>query len=526
LSNSLPAGWARARIADLADAVQYGSSAKSSEQNDDGQVPVLGMSNIFEGRLRFTKLKYLPRGHDKFPGLLLAPGDVLFNRTNSPELVGKTAVYMDGHPTPCSFASYLIRVRLRDYEPALLAAYINSSHGRAWVRSCVTQQVGQANVSGGKLKEFEVPVPPLNEQRRIVAKLEALQARSRRAREALEAVPPLLEKLRQSILAAAFRGDLTKDWREKHPDVEPASELLKRIRIERRKKWEEAELAKMKAKGKTPADDRWKAKYVEPKAVDATGLPELPRGWAWGIASELSIDIVDCPHTTPTYGSGPCFAIDTTCILPGMVVTARLRRVELETYALRTARLVPCEGDVVFAREGTVGTAVSLPDSPKVCLGQRVMLLRPSSFIASRWLERSLMSPPVWAQYRQKLVGSTVPHLNVSDVVRLAIPVPPRVEQQLILRLLLSWDRFLDSVSSNVQQAQMTSQQLEAVVLAKAFRGKLVPQDPNDEPAEVMLARLYGSNGAQENETDDRKQDRHAGAEGSMRNSGGIRMAK
>ena len=131
----------------------------------------------------------------------------------------------------------------------------------------------------GRSRTSRCAVAPLNEQRRIVAKLEALQARSRRAREALDAVPPLLEKLRQSILAAAFRGDLTKDWRAKHKDVEPASKLLERIRAERRKKWEEAELAKMKAKGKAPKGDEWKAKYKEPEPVDATGLPELPEGW-------------------------------------------------------------------------------------------------------------------------------------------------------------------------------------------------------------------------------------------------------
>ena len=92
---------------------------------------------------------------------------------------------------------------------------------------------------------------------------------------------PLLEKLRQSILTAAFRGDLTKDWREKHPDVEPAGELLKRIRVERRREWEEGELAKMRAKRKAPADDRWKAKYEEPKPADAKELGGLPKGWCW-----------------------------------------------------------------------------------------------------------------------------------------------------------------------------------------------------------------------------------------------------
>src|SRR5208283_467542 len=78
-----------------------------------------------------------------------------------------------------------------------------------------------------------------------------------------------------------------KDWRAKHKDVEPASELLKRIRIERRRKWEKGELAKMKAKARVPIDDKWKAKYKEPEPVDATGLPELPEGWCWASPREV-----------------------------------------------------------------------------------------------------------------------------------------------------------------------------------------------------------------------------------------------
>ncbi len=104
-------------------------------------------------------------------------------------------------------------------------------------------------LSGVRIAELTSSDPPLNEQKRIVSRIEELQLRSRRAREALETVPDLLEQLRQSLLAAAFRGDLTKEWRKKNPDVEPASELLKRIRAERRKRWEEAELEKLKAKG-------------------------------------------------------------------------------------------------------------------------------------------------------------------------------------------------------------------------------------------------------------------------------------
>src|SRR5574340_964880 len=166
----LPEGWVWATVEQLACLVEYGSSAKTN--GDPSGIPVLRMGNIVEGELRLDELKYLPANHDEFPKLLLKPGDLLFNRTNSPELVGKTAVYADS-PKECSFASYLIRVRLVDGAvPKLLTAYINSSHGRNWVKSVVTQQVGQANVNGTKLQALSVPLPPAGEQHSIVAELE------------------------------------------------------------------------------------------------------------------------------------------------------------------------------------------------------------------------------------------------------------------------------------------------------------------------------------------------------------------
>lgn len=146
----------------------------------------------------------------------------------------------------------------------------------------------QPNLNLGIIKATKVPIPPLNEQRRIVAKIEALKARSQRVKEELEAIAPLLDQFRQSVLAAAFRGDLTADWREKNPDVEPASVLLERIHAERCRRWEEAELEKMKVQGKTPKDDKWKAKYREPVKPDVSRLPELPEGWIWASWDEVS----------------------------------------------------------------------------------------------------------------------------------------------------------------------------------------------------------------------------------------------
>ena len=233
--------WPRTRVGDVAIDVRYGTSAKTNE-NSEG-VPVLRMGNISEGRLVPDKLKFLPKSHPEFPDLflkhgdllfnrtnsaelvanaalsllnlgcylldrqILEDGDIIFNRTNSAELVGKTAVYQ-GMPGPCSFASYLIRVRLRDdYLPEFLSYYLNSVFGRQWVASVVSQQVGQANVNGTKLKALEVPNPPIIEQQRIVGKVE----RRMSLIEELEALASTelqrATRLRQSILVRAFTDD-------------------------------------------------------------------------------------------------------------------------------------------------------------------------------------------------------------------------------------------------------------------------------------------------------------------------------
>lgn len=208
----LPSNWTWASVDELSFVVDYGSSAKTDE--DSRGVPVLRMGNLFDGYLRLNELKFLPGNHSDFPSLLLEKGDILFNRTNSVELVGKTAVY-EGQPSPCSFASYLIRLRLcADYSPRLLSHYINSPFGRAWVNSVAAQQVGQANVNGTKLRSLWVPLPPIEEQGAILHRLEgALQAvRHNEARVAEQQAN--LDRLEASMLSKAFLGKIAPEQGE------------------------------------------------------------------------------------------------------------------------------------------------------------------------------------------------------------------------------------------------------------------------------------------------------------------------
>jgi len=224
----VPEGWCLATVEQVSLHVEYGTSAKTSEHQ--GGVPVLRMGNILsDGRINLKELKFLPSDHPEFPRLLLKTGDLLFNRTNSAELVGKSAVYR-GVPSPCSFASYLIRVETATgCDSIYLSVCLNCSLGRSWIKEVVSQQVGQANVNGSKLQAFVFPLPPLAEQRRIVAEVERRLSVIEELEGVVEANLKRAARLRQSILKRAFEGRLV----AQDPNDEPASVLLERIRRDR-----------------------------------------------------------------------------------------------------------------------------------------------------------------------------------------------------------------------------------------------------------------------------------------------------
>ena len=228
IDNALRGNWQTVELRDVTLEQSYGSSAKAGASIADG-VPMLRMGNIVNGALDFDDLKYVPPEHPDVAKYVLVPGDLLFNRTNSPELVGKSAVFEKG-PDPTIFASYLIRVRLSgECDPRWAALNINSSAGRHYIEQVRTQQVGQANVNGTKLAAFPIRLPPIDEQYRVIADLERalslMEAQGRATAEALQRSVVL----RRSILERAFTGRLVPP----DPNDEPADALLERIRSER-----------------------------------------------------------------------------------------------------------------------------------------------------------------------------------------------------------------------------------------------------------------------------------------------------
>jgi type I restriction enzyme, S subunit len=200
----LPEGWKWVTIGDTCRSVEYGSSAKS---DDDGKVPVIRMGNIQAGLIDWSDLKY-SSNELEIQKYLLRPNDVLFNRTNSPELVGKTAIYKGERPA--IYAGYLIRINIIEefINAYYLNYFLNSEYAKWYGNSVKTDGVNQSNINGQKLKSYPIPIAPLTEQVKIVEEIETRFSVADKLEQSIDESLLQAEALRQSILKSAIEGRL------------------------------------------------------------------------------------------------------------------------------------------------------------------------------------------------------------------------------------------------------------------------------------------------------------------------------
>lgn len=231
-----PEGWVLVALHDVVHRAQYGLSTKADADARTG-IAMLRMANIQDGRIDATDLKYVSRDGLDVQGYMVRHGDILFNRTNSPELVGKAAVF--GAEIEAVFASYVVRVECdeRLIDSRYLCWWINSPWGRRWARTVRTESVSQSNINISRLVTMPVPFPPLEEQREIVERIEALLAFATRIETKVAASTERTEKLWKTIMLRALRGELAPNEAETAKDegrgFEPAADLLDRIGGER-----------------------------------------------------------------------------------------------------------------------------------------------------------------------------------------------------------------------------------------------------------------------------------------------------
>jgi type I restriction enzyme S subunit len=199
---------------------------------------------------------------------------------------------------------------------------------------------------------------------------------------------------------------------------------------------------------------------------------------------------VDCAHRTPKYSPNGIPALRPRDVVHGKLNLDNAARVSESEFQIQTARRVPCAGDVIYSRELSFGWAVET-SSARVCMSQGMVLFRPGPGLLVRWFVHLLNNPSVRKQAQAIATGSAHPHLNLKDIRAYELPLPPRAEQEGIAtrldHLLSVFEQAEISVNQQVVRCRAAFRQS---ILKWAFEGKLVDQDPTDEPATALLDRI------------------------------------
>lgn len=433
--SELPIGWEIATFADVFDRLQYGLTAKASIEA--GGPRFLRITDIEGGDVDWDRVPGLD-GSGEIERYLLAEGDFVFARSGSIEKAARLR-----SPPSSVFASYLIRGR--PIEPALggwLAHFIWSDDYLMQIAARAAG-IGMSNVSAEKLKTVTVRLPPLAEQRRIVAKLDALTARTARARADLDRIPALAARYKQAVLAKAFSGELTAEWR-------------------------------LKSKASWPPIKKPLALLCDPTAPICYGVVQP------GSTSQGGIPLVRV------------------CDLAGGTVDwPEVRTIEPEVDKEYSRSRIK-NGDVLVTVVGTIGRVALVTNAPgSVNIARAVARVRPDATVVSGpYVFLALSAPEVQRELLSESREVARKTLNLEQLREIAIPVPSLQEQAQIVRVVSTALGEIDRLTVEAAAARRLLDRLDQAILAKAFRGELVPQDPSDEPASVRLERIRAERAA------------------------------
>ena len=283
--------------------------------------------------------------------------------------------------------------------------------------------------------------------------------------------------LKQKILDLAIRGKLV----PQDPNDEPASELLKRIRAEKEKLIAEGKIKRSKKTGDKPHYENVNAPF------------EIPASWEWVTLPDLcSIPITDGTHQTPTYAerqNGIPF-LSSKDVTTGKINWSDIKYITKELHQELYKRVAPFRNEILLAKNGTTGIAALVDTDIVFDIYVTLALIRPVKYISPRYLLYVINSRFCKEQFNDHLTGIGLPNLHLRDINKTFIPLPPIEEQQRIVAKLDNWFEQIENLDSNREDLQRFIQQTKSMVLSLAIHGKLVPQDPNDEPAVELLKRI------------------------------------
>jgi type I restriction enzyme S subunit len=462
--SGLPRGWVEDEASTICELVQSGGTPKEGFIDKPG-VPFLKVYNIVDQKIDFD---YRPQFIDveihrsSMAKSQAFPGDVLMNIVGPP--LGKVAII------PNSFPTWNVNQALTIFRPseALTSEWLYYFLcGGYSVKSVINEtrgSAGQVNISLSQCRAFKLPLPPLAEQKRIVAKLDALNAKSARARTELARIETLVSRYKQAVLSKAFSGELA-----------------------------------LRQGGK--AEIQFTPKHSAQIDGRTPDLPALPATWSWVALSSVA------------EVSGGLTKNSKRDSLPLQVPYLRVANVYANELRLDDVSVIGCTENEVTRTTLTAGDLLlvegngSLDQIGRVaiwggeleqCVHQNHLIkVRPRGGLDSKFALYWLLSPLGRRAIEAVAASSSGLHtLSLSKVGGLPLPLCNLEEQHEIVRRIESAFAKIDRLAKEAKRALELVGKLDEAILAKAFRGELVPQDENDEPAEHLLARIRAERAA------------------------------
>ncbi|MDY1591471.1 MAG: restriction endonuclease subunit S [Methanofastidiosum sp.] len=449
MNGELPKGWVWTSLENMTDIV-LGQSPPSSTYNEDK----FGLP-FYQGKSEFGLIYPIPTKWCSSPKKIAEEGDILIS-VRAP--VGPTNIC----PKKSCIGRGLAAIRgLGNINNKFILYLLRNSEEQ--FRNKATGTTFEA-ITGNVLRNFEVPLPPLAEQQRIVNKIEELFTNLDKGIESLEQVKYKLKIYRQAILKYAMEGKLTEKWREENKDkIEPASVLLDKM-------------------GQQIKTDN----INEDISAEKNMLSKIPLNWICSKLGNITL-FHQYGWTTRAVDKGTLHLLRTTDITSGRIDWDSVPYCEeepenVEKYLLK-------DGDIVISRAGSVGYSYLIKNPPqKSIFASYLIRFRP--LINGTFLSYFLRSPIYWNAISEKSIGIAIPNVNASKLKQINVPIPSLEEQKIIVEHIEQLFSLADYIEETVDSKLEQSKTLRQSILKKAFEGKLVPQDPNDEPAELLLEKI------------------------------------
>ena len=501
--DTIPIGWAHCLIGDIAY-LKNGFAFKSKSYLADG-IPVIRISDIQDGVVTSENAVKVKPDKD-FEGFSVLDGDVLIAMSGA--TTGKFGIYKSEKTAYQNQRVGNIKPHSKDIGKQFFFYFLYSAKKEIEKRA---YGGAQPNISAEKIESIPFALPPFNEQIRIVAKIEELFSELDKGIESLKTAREQLKVYRQAVLKHAFEGKLTAQWREENKDeLETANQLLVRIQKEHEARYQQ-QLIEWKAAVKA-----WEGKgkggkkpVKPPKPLDSSrviddainDLPQLPIGWVWSPLDVVAqaIDPQPSHRTPPKVSDGiPYVGVGDIDKKTGEFDFLSARKVSRSILDEHKDRYDINDGDFIIGKIGTIGKPFRIPCERFYSLSANVVLVKPGQpQINPKYLFSLCSSPIIEKQFDKGANATTQAAFGIKKVRTLMLPVCSEPEQR---EVLMALSRSLDVITQNeteIALALVRAETLRQSILKKAFSGQLVEQDPNDEPASVLLERIKAEKAAQ-----------------------------